>query len=467
MEPKTSALQDLVRRAGLDYGLFERVEEARAWLQDRVPQPARLRVIGDDDSDGINSAYILKTALRRAGYEVDAGTMPIHSEADANRALKSGWDAYLIADSGSNLIPYLDSFHVPVLVLDHHRVHGHHPADVFEVNPRQVGGDRVRHVSASIVSLLFALALDERNWDLSFSALAGAVSDRQHLGGLDGLVGYAVDGGAQAGILRRSEGFTLVGTTVLEAITDSLDPYFRAFTGNPGATKAFLEAHRIGPGEDPLMLGLEASRQLAEELTRRLQAHHLVLDRMHPLFGERLPMRHSSGVPTIFALAQLLEAATAERAHEVGLRLLSGAVDARDEAEKLARHRLKRIVREIERLRSNVHELPNLRWAETLDDANTGVYAHTLLTYVYGDDRPFLIASRRNHLAKFSGRGSPRLFLAGVDLSLGMGEVAQALGGQGGGHPGAAGATVAREQRDDFLSRLNERLGELRRRPGA
>lgn len=467
MDSKTPAMDRPVREAGLDYGQFEQAANAWTWLREHAPAPARLRVVGDDDSDGVNSAYVLATALRRAGYEVETRVMPVHSEADADQALQGRADAVLIADSGSNLIAHLDSHPVPVLVLDHHRVHGHAADHVYEMNPRRAGGDRVWHVSASIVSLLFALAIDARNWDLSFSALAGAVSDRQHLGGLEGLVGYAVEGGVRAGVLTRSEGFTLVGGTVAEAVTDSLDPYFDGLTGNAPATRTYLAGLPVDAGADPIGLPAAPARKIADDLTRRLQAKHVVTDRMYPLFGQRPLLRHPSGVPSVFALAALIEAATAEHEHEAALRLLSGAVDAHRELRTVARHRWQRILTELDRLRGRVQEKENVRWAEARDDANTGVYAHTLLTYVHGDDKPFLVASRRGDLAKFSARGSPRLYLAGVDLSLGMATAAEALGGHGGGHPGAAGASVPWDRRDEFVDGLDRALGQLRGRTRA
>lgn len=464
MALETEALQHRVRREGLDYGQFERVREAWAWFREHVPAPARIRVVGDDDSDGINSAFTVSIALRRAGYEADPTVMPVHSETDADRALQGGADAFVIADSGSNVLSHLDRTGVPVLVLDHHRVHDYQPRNVFEVNPRRLGGDAVRHCSASILSLLFAAAADARNWDLAYSGLAGAISDRQHLGGLLGLVGFCVDGGVSAGVITRNEGLTLVGSTMQEAIAESLDPFFEGLSGDPRAAQSFLEAQTVPPGTNPLLVAPAAGRRVADALEARLRERRVVADRIYPLYAERLLLRHASGVPTVFALAQLLEAATAANEPEQALRLLAGSPEARQTLQALYKRRLANLFGELRRVRAAVQDATNLRWAETGDDADTGVYAHALLTFVLGDDKPFVIMSRRGGLAKFSARGSPRLFTAGVDLSIGLMDAAQAVGGHGGGHPGAAGATVPWARREEFLALLDRRLAELRRR---
>lgn len=451
-----------VKRTGMDYGIFERTQEAWAWWREHVPAPARVRVVGDDDSDGITSTFQVATALRRAGYEIDTKVMPIHSPADVDAAFKATRDAYVVLDAGSSVIDHIDSFGVPALVLDHHRVHDVSLRNTFEVNPRRVGGDKVEHVSTSILAALLAVEAGN-HWDVSFAGVAGAISDRQHLGGFHGLVGYVVEGALRHGVLASSPGFTLVGDTLEQSIVDSLDPYFEEYTGRAAAVRGLLGRLGLRPDLPPLDVAGAAADRLAQALMESLGKRGPVLDRVPPLVGERYAMPHGSGVPTVFALAQLMEAATAARAHDVALRTLAGTASAAKEARAVHRKRLAGILRELERLRTRVHEGSHVRWVETRDGANTGVYAHTLLTYVHGDDKPFVVVCRLDGVSKCSSRGSPRLYHAGVDLSIGMGQAAELVGGHGGGHPGASGATVPQERTDEFLQHLDRILGDLRR----
>jgi single-stranded-DNA-specific exonuclease len=454
-------LEGRVRKAALDYGLFDEAPRAAAWLREQAPAPARVRVVGDDDSDGATSAHVLSTALRRAGYDVDVSLQPVHTDADLDRALAGAFDAWVIADAGSTFLPSIERRGRPVLVVDHHAVTGHRPQHAFELNPRRVGGNETWGVSASVVSLLFALALDaRRNWDLAPAAIAGAMSDRQHLGGFHGLAEYAMDGAVRHGVLSRTEGFTLDGPTVLDALTTSLDPYLADFAIDASAARQFLEGLRIAPDADPLALGEDAARRLADELTRRLSRGPGVSERTYPLFGTRL---HLPGgrPPTVGALSRLIEAATAEGGHALALALLAGRMEAVEEAEILARRRQERIRAEIQRLRGAVHDRPALRWARTEDAANTGVYSHVLLSYVFGDDRPLLVFAPTPDGLKVSARGSPRLFLAGQDLALALARAASAVGGHGGGHPGAAGAALPADGLEPFLARLEEVLRAL------
>jgi single-stranded-DNA-specific exonuclease len=458
-------LVEEVKRTGMDYGIFERLEQAWAWWQEWVPQPARVRIVGDDDSDGMTSAYIVGEVLKRAGYEVDVLAKPLHSPEDVDVAFKEARDGYVVLDSGSAVIEHIDSFGIPTLILDHHRVHDNKPQNTFEVNPRMAAGDKVQHVSTSVLAGLFAVTVGD-HWDLSFAGVAGGISDRQHLGGFKGLIGYLADGGMKNGVLNTSAGFTLVGATIEEAILESLDPFFDHYSGKPEAVRTLLSRHGINGKDSPVTLTGDKGMRLAKDLTQSLNARGVVTERMYPLYDERYLLRqHASGASTVFQIAQWMEAATADGENELALRCLAGDPRAAAQIKQMQKKRVQAVLAETERLRNNTKELPNLRYCETRDGANTGVYAHTLLTFIFGDDKPFIVLSRLDDLAKCSSRGSPRLYGAGVDLSIGMGQAAQAVGGHGGGHPGASGATVPYAKREEFLTRLNEVLGRLRRGP--
>jgi RecJ-like exonuclease len=62
-------------------------------------------------------------------------------------------------------------------------------------------------------------------------------------------------------------------------------------------------------------------------------------------------------------------------------------------------------------------------------------------------------------MVKVSSRGTQELVSKGMDLSVAMREVAEELGGVGGGHNIAAGATIPSEKKEEFLRRLDALVG--------
>jgi RecJ-like exonuclease len=61
---------------------------------------------------------------------------------------------------------------------------------------------------------------------------------------------------------------------------------------------------------------------------------------------------------------------------------------------------------------------------------------------------------------KVSSRGSHALVRRGLDLSAVMREASRAVGGDGGGHDVAAGATIPIDERDAFLAEADRLVGE-------
>ena len=126
-----------MEQEGRDYGVMALCRQAAAWLHEQAPVPARVRVVGDDDCDGASSAYIVASALRRLGYEVETRLAPLHTAQQAKEAVAGPHDLAVVADAGSTFLKELDAQKKPVLVLDHHTVNAYRPKHVFEVNPRR------------------------------------------------------------------------------------------------------------------------------------------------------------------------------------------------------------------------------------------------------------------------------------------------------------------------------------------
>ena len=67
---------------------------------------------------------------------------------------------------------------------------------------------------------------------------------------------------------------------------------------------------------------------------------------------------------------------------------------------------------------------------------------------------------------KVSARGNHDLILRGLNLAVALDEAASAVGGVGGGHDIAAGATIPEGKEDEFLAILDKKIGEqLKIRP--
>jgi single-stranded DNA-specific DHH superfamily exonuclease len=81
------------------------------------------------------------------------------------------------------------------------------------------------------------------------------------------------------------------------------------------------------------------------------------------------------------------------------------------------------------------------------------------IRYLY-TDRPLVTLNHKDDMVKISARGTRPLISEGLDLSIALRKAAQAVGGAGGGHTIASGASIPPGSEDRFLALLDEIVEE-------
>ncbi|MGI0150793.1 MAG: DHH family phosphoesterase, partial [Thermoplasmata archaeon] len=101
-----------------------------------------------------------------------------------------------------------------------------------------------------------------------------------------------------------------------------------------------------------------------------------------------------------------------------------------------------------------------LQWFESPDGALAGTQAGLAMTYLLDPSRPVVVASPADdgpiHL---SARGTTYLVGLGLDLATALREAARAVGGEGGGHRVASGATIPAGRLEEFLAHVDRIVG--------
>ncbi|HKS59321.1 MAG TPA: DHHA1 domain-containing protein, partial [Thermoplasmata archaeon] len=106
----------------------------------------------------------------------------------------------------------------------------------------------------------------------------------------------------------------------------------------------------------------------------------------------------------------------------------------------------------------DLHPMPALQWFESPETNLAGTQAGLAMNYLVDPRRPLVVLSPGSPETKVSGRGTPWLVDQGLDLATALREAAAAVGGEGGGHKVASGATIPTAARETFLSDLNARV---------
>ncbi|HYA57155.1 MAG TPA: DHH family phosphoesterase [Thermoplasmata archaeon] len=434
-------------------------------------QPGRWRVIYHYDGDGVSAASSALRAFGRLGYPAQATPLMGVERERMEELLASTPGPVLVTDTGATWLDLFARHPHPVVVLDHHRYAGvPHPPDlpphVAFVNPLDWGVDGMTEMCAGTLTWLFTVFLDPVNWDNAPWGLSGAIADRQHVGGFRGLNGRLVEEAVRRSIIQRRPGLALYGPSLSEALTRSTDPFFRGLSGRPPAAAEFLRGLNLDPRRPPADLTAGEANGLGEALKHHLEAAH-VLPEFVALVDQERFFVPSLGLDAE-EVSNLQNASGRAGIPGVGVAFALGDRSAEARSRAAEQEWREGILRGLLRVEDEgVNSMRFLRWFESPETTLAGTQAGLAMNFLLPPDLPvFVFSERPPEQSKVSGRGTNRLVTRGLNLAAVCRDAAAEVGGEGGGHPVAAGASIPAGSRDRFLEAADRILSTQLAVPG-
>jgi single-stranded-DNA-specific exonuclease len=440
----------------------EEFERARSLF---LSHPQRWRVIYHYDGDGIASASCAVRAMQRLGYPAQATPLTGVERDRVVALLNATKGPVLVVDAGATWLDLFARHGAPVVVLDHHRYPGVPnppalPPHVAFVNPLDWGVDGMSELCASTLTWLFTVFLDPVNWDNAPWGLSGAIADRQHVGGFRGLNQLLVEEAARRSLVVRRPGVALFGPTVGEALGGSIDPFVRGLSGRSEAVASFLHGLGIEPGRRPAKLTEEENRRLVAAIKERLAGSGVAREAADVLDQERW-LVPSLGLDAE-EVSNLQNASGRAGVPGVGVAYALGDPRAEEHVRSAESEWRAGILRGLLRVENDgVNSMRFLRWFESPETTLAGTQAGLAMNYLLPPDHPvFVFSNGGPGPTKVSARGTLRQVARGLDLSAACRIAADAVGGEGGGHRVASGATIPAGTRSAFLEAADRVLSE-------
>ncbi len=436
-------------------------------------------VVGHYDADGITATALVSLALENLGKEYKFMNLKQLYSEDLQKIGDSA-SAVIFVDFGAGQLPLLQSLERPFIVIDHHIPSGDHP---YLFHPSLAGLKGELDISGAGLAYIFSRALGlDPSW--AKLALVGAVGDMQvREGRLAGKGNREI----LADAIRSGSVFTYKDLALYGRVSRPLpllflfstEPILPGLTANEPGVYRFLEGAGI-----PLKEGEEwrayvdlsqvERRKLFTALFRYLLRRHWSRERIQSLIGEvydivgeelHSPLREAREFST------LLNATGRHGRPEVGVHVCMGDRDSwYTEAMSLLRHH-RRVLREgIEWvLDHGVSALNNLYYfhaGHRIPAPVVGIVAGM----VYGSgliptDKPIVAFAFEEDYVKVSARAHSSHTKKGINLGVAIREAASAVGGEGGGHPPAAGARIPRGSEEEFLQIFDMVLDQMLRNP--
>jgi len=433
-------------------------------------------VVSHIDADGLTAAGIMCTALDRLHKPYDKIFVKKLDEA----AIKKIADVregrlVIFTDLGSGALSSIKKYGIRAVVTDHHRPE---PVDYdYHMNPHLYGLNGSTEISGAGVAFLLALKLGD-NMDLSPLAIVGAVGDLQDMrtNALVGVNRQILGLAATSGYISFEKDIKLFGRQtrpVYKLLQYSSDPFIPGLSGSEDACIAFIENAGVAVKEENWRRWIDLSPREKTTLTSKLfqycMACGMPAHKIQRLVGEvytLLKEKPGTELRDASEYSTLLNATARYDYADVGLKVCMGD---RGEAFNYARDLLEahrhNLVSGLNLVADRgVCRLENLQYfnaGDRIRETIVGIIAGMSSSLdCVSRDVPVIGFAKSDGGVKVSARGNHDLIVRGLNLADALAYSAAAVGGVGGGHDIAAGATVPEGKEDEFLAILDKKIGE-------
>lgn len=419
-----------------------------------------VRVFTHYDADGLSAGGLLCLTLLRAGIDFQ---LSVSRALDKNRILEiknEGCELIAFCDMGSGQVGLLEE-HLEgstVVVFDHH-FPLKESTKVFQVNPHFSDMDGTSEACASTVIFLFSIGVTSNNWDLYHLALCGAIGDKQHLGGLKGLNRKLLETAVEKGIIEVTKSILLDPVPLFEALYESLEPYFTGISGNKNGTEKFLRKCGIRGDMRADELPTDKRRELTSLLALRLASQGVRKDIVEGLVAERYYSKTDG--TDVREFSNIVNACGRMGMEYIGIGYCMGDRQSANEASRIRKEYRAKVREGLLKLESKGPvRMLNIQYFHTPEPSIASSHAGVGMMFFFDQERPVLALSQLDGELRVSIRGTNYLVGQGLDLASACRTVAESLGGHGGGHNIAAGATVPLEKEKEFLDKMDEFIGK-------
>ncbi len=440
-----------------------------------------IKIYSHNDCDGISSGAILSIIMDRLGkdYEIEFVSL------DKLEDLQLTHKLTIFSDLGSGQpVEKYATEDSEIIILDHHpplRDLDYRDTKDFkflEINPMHFGINGSYYICGG--GLCYYLAKEFGYDDLSWIGVLSAVGDMQntHTGKMEGLNKLILNDAIKGGYVKKIGDLSIYGreTRPLFVALSYFSDVTLPITNSKTECIALLNELNIPKTTDDHYTTLS-------DLTKPEKSR--LFSALVKMLSREVPGKYVEYIPKLVAadsyeflqeedhtflrdaseFSTAMNACARNKEEMVALKILKGnRSDALDELEYISRNHRRYLALKIQEVQEShaIVEMNNIQYFDGSGIRSEVVGTITGMVLSYGNWRKPIIGftqvSEDNDDLKISLRCSRLLAYDGVHFGNIIREVAQDLGGNGGGHAVACGAYIPKECKEKFLKTFDEKL---------
>ena len=429
-------------------------------------------VVSHIDADGISAGSIATMTVKRLGIEHRTVFLP-KIDTDAIDMINNAPEDYVwVCDLGSG---YLSEFTRSNLIITDHHVPD--PkwrkkqtvldsfADIDHLNPHTYGRDGSYETCGAGMTYLLAKSVDPTNIDLAYLAVIGAVGDFQDTNHskLVSINRDILNDAVSNGDVIAEDDLRFFGRDsrpLVQFFQYCSDPRLEGLTDNAAGCMDMLEFLHIPIKKDGRQrVWNDLDRDEKDRITDNIMELLSVEDQKRA-YGEMYTLpkfEPGTGLRDAKEYATVLNSCGRYDDAVTGMRICFGEKDALKDAERNRADHRKHISSALAYVRDNhlIRERKFIQYFDAGDkirDTVVGIVAGMLLnTPECRRGIPIIAFVDSDDGIKVSARADRMLVDKGLDLAVVMKTASELVGGYGGGHNVAAGATIPAEKKEEFL----------------
>ena len=444
-------------------------------ISDCIKSKKSISVTTHIDCDGLTSGSIITKALIRAGARCTVRTSKEFSKKVIDSLKKDSRDFHVITDLAGGFANNLDeSLGENWVVLDHHQISEKEHDNQKVINAWKYGIDGGTEICAGGMAYLAAMALDDKNSDLSAIAVVSALGDRQDQGERKSFIGknYEIANTAkEEGLVDIDLDLLLVGRETRplpDALAFTSQPFIEGLTWNRDACLSLLNSSGIqlkdgGRWRVPAELNDDEKRSVIETISKFTSGKNAT-EIMSELIGYTYTFPREdkrSFLRDGREFSTMLNSCGRISRSGVGIAVCMG------DRNKILREGETILTDYRKMIREYMNVLTNERWR--VSESKTCVMVNgegivpemmtgTISSLIAGSPKNagkivILRTGGEENTIKFSSRKSFGC-KSEINLSELMRRGAEKFDGVGGGHNAAAGAKITKDKLDGFLDYL-------------
>jgi len=484
------------------------LEKRAAELAQVIEKKSFVKVVSHIDADGITAGSIASIVLERKGIPHKVEFLKQLDNAAIDRLKDEANPLVWFTDLGAGMLEHLEG--LECIICDHHvpsRRTGRKPPKLeraqitdilafseaydsntpddnvlqpLQLNPHLFGLDGSYDMSGAGAAYLVGKALSPDNRNLAALAIVGAVGDIQaeKERKVIGTNREILQDGIDAGVLNALTDICLFGREtrpVYKLLQYSSDIILPGLSNHEKNSVTFIENLGIEQKDGERWLAwteltLDDRRKIVSELARLLIEKGFGHDAALKLIGEvyELPReKKNTELRDAKEFSTLLNSCGRYRNAYVGYKVCIGDRDEYlNKALGLLRGHRQTLVNCLKTVKESGliirEKLQYFEGGDRIPESVVGIVANMVLSQDEVDSSLPIFGftnSEDEGMIKVSGRGTQALVSRGLKLNEVMNVAAEKLGGIGGGHNIAAGATIPEKNKEDFLKMAEKLIG--------